>query len=134
MARLLGWCAFPWGRSFAIPCDRQGQLLARLLLEPSATRDRLTSGIFVPADPQQTMGRIEDALRKVIAAEPVEKALSDAIKKGHIQGYDIEQQIQHALKAGVITGSQVDILRAAHAARRAVIQVDDFAPEYLSRL
>ncbi len=134
VARLLGWCVFPWGRSFAIPCDRQGQLLARLLLEPSATRDRLTSGIFVPADPQQTMGRIEDALRKVIAAEPVEKTLSDAIKKGHVQGHDIEQQIQHALRAGVINASQVDTLRAAHAARRAVIQVDDFAPEYLSRL
>ncbi len=134
IARLLKWSIFPWGRSFAVPSDRQGHILARLLLEPSTTRDRLTAGVYVPNDENETMGRIEAALRKVIAAEPVEKALSDAIKKGHVQGYDIEQQIQHALKAGVITGSQVDILRAAHAARRAVIQVDDFAPEYLSHL
>ena len=134
VARLLGWCAFPWGRSFAIPCDRQGHLLARLLLEPSAARDRLTSGIFVPADPQQTMGRIEDALRKVIAADPVEKIFNDAVKKALVAGHDIEQQIQHALQRGVLNTAQVDLLRAAHAARRAVIQVDDFAPEYLSRL
>jgi acyl-CoA dehydrogenase len=134
VARALGWCAFPWGRSFAVPSDRQGHSLARLLLKPSTTRDRLTAGIFVPNDDQQTMGRIEDALRKVIAAEPAEKALTDAIKKGFVPGHDIEQQMQHALQVGALTTAQVDTLRAAHAARRAVIQVDDFAPEYLSRL
>ncbi len=134
IARLLKWSIFPWGRSFAIPSDRQGHVLARLLLEPSTTRDRLTAGVYVPNDENETMGRIEAALRKVIAAEPLEKILNDAIKKGRVPGYDLEQQIEHALKAGVIDRAQVDILRAAHAARRAVIQVDDFAPEYLSRL
>ncbi|MBI3777035.1 MAG: acyl-CoA dehydrogenase, partial [Gammaproteobacteria bacterium] len=134
VARVLGWCAFPWGRSFAAPCDRQGHLLAQMLLEPSAVRDRLTSGIFVPNGAQQTMGRIEDALRKVIAAEPAEKALNDAVKKGQVRGHDIEQQMQHALQNGTLNTSQADTLRAAHAARRAVIQVDDFAPEYLSNL
>lgn len=134
VARLLGWSIFPWGRSFAIPSDRQGHTLARLLLEPSATRDRLTGGVYVPNDENETLGRIEAALRKVIAAEPVEKLLSDAIKKGRVRGYDMEQQIQHALQAGVIDAAQVDTLRAAHVARRAVIQVDDFAPEYLLRL
>lgn len=134
VARLLGWSIFPWGRSFAIPSDRQGHALARLLLEPSATRDRLTGGVYVPNDENETLGRIEAALRKVIAAEPVEKLLSDAIKKGRVQGYDMEQQIKHALQAGVVDAVQVETLRAAHVARRAVIQVDDFAPEYLSRL
>jgi hypothetical protein len=33
----------------------------------------------------------------------------------------------------VLSATQVDTLRIAHAARRAVIQVDDFAPEQLSR-
>ena len=88
----------------------------------------------MPADTQQTMGRIEDALRKVVAAEPVEKLFSDAVKKGKVLGHDIEQQMQHALQSGTLSAAQVDTLRAAHSARRAVIQVDDFAPEYLSRL
>jgi len=104
-----------------------------LLLEPSSTRDRLTAGIFVPTDENQTVGRIEAALLKVIAAESVEKALSDAVKKGRVQGNDLEQQLQHALHTGVLSAVQVDTLRIAHAARRAVIQVDDFAPEQLSR-
>ncbi len=134
VARVLGWCVFPWGRSFAIPCDHQSHRLARLLLAPSAVRDRLTAGIFIPSDPQQTLGRIEDALRKVIAAEAVEKLLNDAVKQGRVSGYDLEQQIQHAQQSGIISAAQIETLRAALAARRAVIQVDDFAPEYLSRL
>ncbi len=134
IARLLSWSIFPWGRNFTLPSDRQGHVLARMLLEPSGARDRLTTGIYLPQDVTQTLGRMEDALHKVIAAEPVEKAFNEAVKKGQVAGYDIEQQIQHLLQTGTLNTTQVDLLRAAHAARRNVIQVDDFSPEYLSRL
>lgn len=134
VALLLKWSIFPWGRSFAMPSDRQGHDLARLLLGPSAVRDRLTGGIYVPNTENEAMGRIETALRKVIAAEPMEKILHDAVKKGLVFGHDLEQQIQQALQSGTLNPAQAATLHAAHAARRAVIQVDDFASENLSRL
>lgn len=134
VAWLLRWWAFPWGRSYIGPRDNQGHTLARLLLEPSAQRDRLTDGVFIPDDPAQTLAQLDDALRKVIAAEPLEKMLNVAVRKNQVQGHSTEEIIDNAVQNGMMTSDQGHILRAAHTARRAVIQVDDFAPEYLSRL
>ena len=50
--------AFPFGVRLRPPSDRRGHEAARLLLEPSAARDRLTAGIFLPADPTSALGRI----------------------------------------------------------------------------
>ena len=38
---------FPLGRPYVVPSDRLGHEVARLLLEPSATRDRLTAGMYM---------------------------------------------------------------------------------------
>ena len=46
-----------------------------MLLEPSAARDRLTAGIFLPMDAGEPLRQLEETLRKVIAAEPVERKL-----------------------------------------------------------
>lgn len=126
--------AFPWGRSYVGPRDAQGHTLARMILEPSALRDRLTAGVYQPDEPEQTMARLDDALRKVIEAEPLEKALNDAVRKNQAQGLTADEQIQSAVQGGVLTNEQAQTLRTAHTARRAVIQVDDFAPEYLKGL
>ena len=39
---------FPLGRPFVVPSDKAGHEVAKLLLEPSATRDRLTAGMYLP--------------------------------------------------------------------------------------
>ncbi|HWN30741.1 MAG TPA: acyl-CoA dehydrogenase, partial [Burkholderiales bacterium] len=54
MAWLLRRAVFPLGRTFSPPSDELGRQVSSLLLAPSATRDRLTAGIYVPvneADP-----------------------------------------------------------------------------------
>jgi acyl-CoA dehydrogenase len=48
------------------PSDRDGALLAAILQTPGAQRDRLTAGIYLPADSDQAVGRLERAL--VLAA------------------------------------------------------------------
>jgi acyl-CoA dehydrogenase len=118
---------FPFGARARAPSDRLGHQAARLLLEPSAARDRLTAGIFLPTDATSALGRIEDALPKVIAAEAIERSLDHLAERQAALTYD--RLVESALAQGFLTPAEAERARDAHAARRAVIAVDDFAPD-----
>lgn len=122
----LRWITFPWGRASWGPSDALGHQVASLLLEPSPVRDRLTSGAFVPMDLREPIGRLEDALRKAIAAEPVEKKIAAAAARGLIPGGSEEAMLAQALMAGLLTGPEGEAVRLALEARREVVKVDDF--------
>ena len=81
IAALLHWYIFPLGRPYEVPSDKLGHEVARLLIEPSATRDRLTAGMFVPRDEADAVGVIELALEATVAAEPVELRIRKAVKE-----------------------------------------------------
>src|SRR5690606_17448302 len=53
---------FPLGRPYVVPSDRIGRDVARLLIAPSATRDRLTAAMFVGKEDDDPVGLIERAL------------------------------------------------------------------------
>ncbi len=129
-ALLLRLVAFPLGMPDFGPGDRLGHQVAAILLAPSAVRDRLTAGIYTPADPGEPLGRLADALHKVIAAEEVERKLRDAVKGKLIAAGSDEQMLPDGVKAGVITAGEADIVAVAQAARREVIRVDDFPADY----
>jgi acyl-CoA dehydrogenase len=97
-----------------------------LLLEPSAARDRLTAGIFVPMDVREPLRRLEETLRLVIAAEPVEKKLWAGAAAGVIPAGADGQMLADGLKAGVISAPEGKLLREALEARREAVKVDDF--------
>jgi len=124
---LCGGLCFPIGRHFHPPSDRLGRAVAELLIAPSPTRDRLTSGIFLTNDPGEVLAKLEDALPKVIAAEPLERALGKYVVDHPLLHGDFEGQLEAALRERIISVEQADVLRAAQAARRQVIRVDDFA-------
>ena len=126
VAWALRWIVFPTGRHCKGPSDALGHRVAALLLAPSPTRDRLTSGAFVPMDASETVGRLEDALRKAIAAEPVERKLWAAVAKGKLKGGTEDHLLAEGIKAGILTGPEGEALRLALEARREVIKVDDF--------
>jgi acyl-CoA dehydrogenase len=119
MARLLRLLIFPFGRHFDAPGDELVGRVARILMEPSALRDRLTAGLFIPSDPQDPLGRLEDALSKAIAAEPVERKLRDGRLKAEFP--------DEGVRAGIINEGEAEIVRQAAVARREVIRVDDFS-------
>ena len=114
------------GRPFAGPSDRLGHRVAGILLEPSIARDRLTAGLFLPKSLTEPLGRLEDALPKVIAAEPVEKKLRDAVRTGKLKEQPDARLLEEGVRAGVVTGAEAGILRMALAARTEVTRVDDF--------
>lgn len=132
-ALLLRLATFPLGLPDFAPSDRLGQRVATILLAPSAVRDRLTTGIYLPTDPGETLGRLDDALPKVIAAEAVERKVRTAVKDGRIAAGSDEQMLQDALQAGLVTAGEAGIVAAAQAARQEVIRVDDFPADYWHR-
>ena len=95
-------------------------------MEPSALRDRLSGGLFIPTDLSDPLGRLEDALRKVTAAEPVEQKLNDAVKDGRLKEKADNSLLEAGIRAGVITRDEAGLVLQATAARREVIRVDDF--------
>ncbi|MBI5186932.1 MAG: acyl-CoA dehydrogenase [Nitrospinae bacterium] len=126
LAMVLRLLTFPLGRSFFPPSDRLGREVADLLLSPGTARDRLTCGIFLPSSLEEPLGRLEDALAKTLASEPVEKKIQQAIKDGLLKAESLEKGIDAALQAGVINEEEAAIVHASVAARREVVRVDDF--------
>jgi acyl-CoA dehydrogenase len=78
----------------------------------------------------EPLGRLDDALRKVVAAEAVEKKVQAALRSKIIAGRDEALALSAALEAEVISAVDAELVASANAARREVIRVDDFPPEY----
>src|SRR5690606_10306520 len=69
---------FPLGRRLKPPSDRTGGEVARRLMTPSVSRDRLLAGCYRSSDPGDVTGLLNDTLEKVILADPIERRLSKA--------------------------------------------------------
>jgi acyl-CoA dehydrogenase len=118
---LLRPLVFPWGRRRRMPSDPLTQACARLLLVPSAARDRLTDGIFIGSE-SDPIGQLDAALEAVLGAEGTEWRMKEA-------GIS---DIDAALARNIIDSGDAQRLRRARELTRAVIMVDSFEPEELS--
>ena len=133
LAAVMRRIVFPLGRPYVIPSDQLGHDVARLLIEPSATRDRLTAGMYLSNDPEDALNILERALVASIAAQPIEMKIRAALRAGRLSSVlpsdgDIEG-INKAKATGVITASEADTLVEARALMEKVIRVDDFAAD-----
>ena len=117
---------FPLGRHFAPPADALGHEVARLLIAPSATRDRLTAGMYLPKAESEPLGCLEAALEATIKAETVEAKIRAAQKSGTIRGKTPEELVRSALAAHVISAEEQATLKRAAQLRDEVIRVDHF--------
>ncbi|GMQ97405.1 MAG: acyl-CoA dehydrogenase FadE [Gammaproteobacteria bacterium] len=130
VAFFLRWLVFPRGRPYSDLYDEVREAAAALLLAPSEARDRLTIGVFVDTDINTQMGRLEDALVKVTAAEPYERLVKHALRDGKLaKDLKATELSQAAVDAGVLKPEEGEILQQAIEARLEVIQVDDFEPD-----
>src|SRR5262249_10901521 len=103
------------------PPDALTRACAAILLEPSATRDRLTVDIFHPTD-GKGLARLDHAFALVTAAQPIRDRLRNA------RIHDLDE----ARKRGLIDAAEIEQLKAADQAVADVIAVDDFAADELS--
>ena len=125
----LRWFIFPLGQHFKAPSDKLGHQVARLLINPSAARDRLTEGLYIPDSLDNQLGLIEDALPKVIAAEDAERRLRRELKDYTPDYHGLEGLLAAGLKQRIISENEAQLIRIADTARAEVIKVDDLAPD-----
>src|ERR1035437_9900970 len=121
VAGLLRFIVQPLGPRRRGPSDTLTRACATLLLEPSATRDRLTVDLFHPKD-DGGLARLEIAFKLTVATQP----LRDRMNKAHV--HDIDQ----ARKQNLINESEAAQLRDTAAVVAAAIAVDDFTAEELT--
>lgn len=130
--RPAGWLlwalVFPWGRRAQAPSDRLGHRAAALLMSPSDTRDRLGEGVFLTPCENNPAGRIDAALPKVIAAEPVERKFLKLVKNGELTAKDYDGQLQEAQLKGMLSAEDIALLRELQVLVHDAITVDDFDP------
>ena len=105
--------------------------MARLLIEPSATRDRLTAGMYLPTDEDDALGAIELAL----GGDARRRADRGAHARG-AQGRALRALRRAPTAAPRARRGRHHQRRRAHAAAAAqassptqVIRVDDFAQD-----
>jgi acyl-CoA dehydrogenase len=131
IAAVMRRIVFPLGRPYVVPSDKLGHEVARLLLEPSATRDRLTAGAYIPETDDNPLTLIERALAATLAAEPVEAKIRAAAREGRLDaklpaGAGLDVLIERAQAAGIITATEAVAVLAARDLTAKVIRVDDF--------
>jgi acyl-CoA dehydrogenase len=134
IAAIMRRVVFPLGRPYVVPSDKLGHEVARILIEPSAARDRLTAGLFLSRSPENPVAQVERALLATLAAEPIEAKLRSAAKEGRVgaklpPGAGVEMLLARAEAAGVISASEAEAVRLAHELTAVVIRVDDFAQD-----
>ncbi len=119
---------FPLGARHRPPSDRVVAAAARALLDGNAARIALTKSMFVPAEDDPGLGRLERALRLTLETEPLRKKLREAVKSGALARGDETTLAETATAKGLLTANEHAALVSAIRARDEAIAVDDYAP------
>jgi acyl-CoA dehydrogenase len=108
------------------PSDDLSHEVAQALQVQGAQRDRLSDGMYLPTDVDTAVGRLEHAFGLSIEAEGVAKKIKAAVKAKKLPRKAPAALVEEALKQGVITGGEADLVRRAEEARFDAITVDSF--------
>jgi acyl-CoA dehydrogenase len=117
VATLLRWIIFPAGKRLRPPLDSRNRECARIALEPGATRDRLTAGMYLPKGEHAT-AVLEAAFVAAVAGEPIDRKLREARKQG------ISDPVS------TLNEEELAAWQRKEALRKQVIKVDDFPPDF----
>ncbi|MEQ1875832.1 MAG: acyl-CoA dehydrogenase [Bdellovibrionia bacterium] len=129
---LLAWSSINSMESGA--SDKLVQETAQLLQTDGAARDRLTSGMYIPKDENEAIGRLEKAFRVIKKSESAERKIRKAIWDKKMEKKKGDALYDDALAKGIVTADEFKSLKQANELRWDAIQVDDFSDEmYKSR-
>lgn len=109
-----------------MPPDKIGSQVAHALQKPGAQRDALTLGMYIPQDPNEAVGRLENAFNLVTLADPIIHKIIHAIRSRQLPEDDPDRLAAKAVEAGIITREEADLVVRAEEARNDAIQVDSF--------
>ncbi|MGA9963054.1 MAG: acyl-CoA dehydrogenase [Azonexus sp.] len=120
---------FPWGHPYVVPSDDLGHQVAKLLIQPSESRDRLTAECYLPLTEKEPVGAIELALIATLEAEAIEAKIRDAEKAGRFANNpqaNVRDIAVAAVECGVITAAEFEKMKRRNMLRDIVVHVDDF--------
>jgi len=130
---LLRVIVFPFGRRHTGPSDALDAEVAAVIgrAKGDPTLEELLAGCYRPQAAEDPVGALQHAYDLLGASHPLQKKLHTALKSGQVKPNAGESAIDAALHAGVLQPGEAQTLRDAEAARRKVIDVDDFSKEEL---
>ncbi|MFI8608217.1 acyl-CoA dehydrogenase [Pseudomonas sp. NPDC077649] len=130
---LLKALVFPLGRRHRGPSDALDAEVAAILGRPAGdpALEALLDGCYRPQAEQDAVGALQHALQLIDASRDARKRLQQALKDGSLQPAPGQDAIEAAIATGLLDSEMGERLQAAEAARRRVIDVDDFAKEEL---
>ncbi|MDP9525253.1 acyl-CoA dehydrogenase [Pseudomonas protegens] len=131
---LLRVLVFPFGRRHTGPSDRLDAEVAEIIgrAQGDPALEAVLAGCYRPQSTDDPVGALQHACNLLSTAHPLQKKLHEALKSGQVKPAAGESAIDAALEAGVLQAAEAQSLREAEAARRKVIDVDDFAKEELT--
>jgi acyl-CoA dehydrogenase len=128
--RPLAWAlralTFPTGFAFSEPADRAAHAAARVLLAPSATRDRLTKGVFIHTDAGEKSAVLEQAFVLAHKVAMLETQLKRLRREGKLTAKSLAEQVGEAARAGLISAGAARQFAAYRDLADQVIAVDAF--------
>lgn len=123
----------PLGRRRRTPADHLGHKVARILLSPNPSRDRLTRLTFAEPSDNCPLGRMEEAFKAICSVQEIEAKVMKALREHQLKGLTFSEQITEAEACQILSKKEAGLLLAAERLRQEMIQVDDFASEELAR-
>jgi acyl-CoA dehydrogenase len=127
LAAFMRLCIFPRGLAYSPPSDRLGHAIGDLVMNPTATRERLSAHIYKTPSEHNPLGQLQEALRLAATAEPLEKRIRvDGVKTGRVTALDLPGQVAQAASLGIISEAESKTLLDYDARVLKIINVDDF--------
>lgn len=131
---LLKLLVFPLGRCHKGPDDTLDAEVAAIIGRPAGDQalELLLEGCYRPQAEQDAVGVLQHALSLLQDSEDARKRLNQALRDGTLRPTPGQDAIEAAIAAGILEAEAGLRLQEAEAARRRVIDVDDFAPDELT--
>jgi acyl-CoA dehydrogenase len=120
---------FPLGKNIAAPDDRLGAKVAKLLLEPTAFRERLAKDLYITPNDNNPAAQLTGIMEQVIAVEPLEKKLMAVRKDVSLHAKTRDEWVEAAIAKNILTQDEANSLQKAYIAKMGAINVDDFAAD-----
>jgi acyl-CoA dehydrogenase len=127
LALFMRLCIFPRGLAYSPPSDRLGHAIGELVMNPTASRERLSTYIYKTQDAHNPLGQLQEALILATMAEPLEKRIRiEGVKTGRVTALDLPGQVAQARILGIISEAEAEMLGNYDAKVMDIINVDDF--------
>ncbi len=124
--KLMHRMVFPYGTTYQKPSDRLGHKVARLMLEPTETRNRLLRSCFI--DASKPVGRLQRTMKQRFEAKPLIRKIRENLDKDQIST-NLGNMAQMAFDKGVITEDELKTMQQLEQGRLEAINVDDVDPK-----